>query len=224
MSGDLPELEDLDALLARTARMDFAFARHVQEKALASDDAQELADLARAYARLTRSLRQNVALLAKQKADRARAEREAARDARPTVHDLQERAVEDRTDELQAAVERVISAAADGDEARHTEWCHRFDRELEDWIETPDWLDDDIDAVVRRVCATLDLPDDLAARWRRLPDPTFFPDPEPATPEAVAAANAVARALADRLRAPDPRPSGRPSGAAPPRPPWRNSG
>src|SRR5918999_395253 len=69
MSGDLPEIEESDHLLAQTARMDFAFARHVQERALDSDDPKDLADLARAYTRLTRSLRQNLALLAKQKAE-----------------------------------------------------------------------------------------------------------------------------------------------------------
>ncbi len=198
MTGDLPEIEESDHLLAQTARMDFAFARHVQQQALESHDPKELADLARAYTRLTRSLRQELALLARLKAERAKAEREREQHAawlaaRTPEPDLREVAVEARTHEVQVAVDRVISAAAAGDEKLHTDWCHRFDRELDDWTEADDWLVDDVDAVIRRACATLGLPEDLAARWRNLPEPTFFPDPEPETAEEIAAATAAAR-------------------------------
>ena len=48
MSELPPEIEEADVLLAQTARMDFAFARHVQERALGTDDVKELAELARA--------------------------------------------------------------------------------------------------------------------------------------------------------------------------------
>lgn len=204
MSEAPPESHEEDVMLAQTARMDFAFARHVQERALASDDPKELCELARAYARLTRSLRQDLALLSRQKADREKARRERAlHDAitGPPERDLRELALDERTTEVQQAVDRVISAAADGDTRLHTDWVHRFDRELDDWTETPDWLDDDVDAVIARVCKTLGLPEDYAARWRELPEPTFYPEPEPRTPEQIAAANAARRELTPQLRA-----------------------
>ena len=221
MSELPPEIEEADVLLAQTARMDFAFARHVQQRALGTDDVKELAELARAYARCTRSLRQDLALLAKQKADRAKAEREAAQPRTSVYPWEQPDPADERANEVQAAVDRVISAAAAGDEKLHADWCHRFDRELDDWTERPDWLAGDVDAVIRRVCATLGLPEDLAARWRNLPDPTFFPDPEPETPEEIAEANAAAREALASLRAE----AARRSPTDPPRPrvPWKNS-
>ena len=217
MSEPAPDIFEEDQLLARAARMDFTFAERLHTKALATEDVAELSDLARAYTRLTRSLRQMLALLSKLRADRAKAEREAPR---RSAQDLHNQAIDERTAQVQDAVERVISAAAEGDEALHTDWCHRFDREVDDWTEKPDWIVDDIDTVIRRVCKTLGLPDDYARRWRDLPAPTFFPDPEPATPEAIAAANAAARAFTAGLHAtaPDRTP------ARPPKPPWRPSG
>ena len=217
MSEPAPDIFEEDHLLAQTARMDFAFARHVQQKALATEDTAELSDLARAYARLTRSLRQTLALLSKLRADRAKAEREAPR---RSAQDLHNQAIDERTAQVQDAVERVISAAADGDEALHTDWCHRFDREVDDWNEKPDWIVDDVDTVIRRVCKALGLPDDYAQRWRELPAPTFFPDPEPATPEDVAAANAAARAFTAGLRSS----AADSAHARPPKPPWSPSG
>ncbi|WP_421935948.1 hypothetical protein [Phenylobacterium sp.] len=217
MSELTPDIFEEDQLLAQTARMDFAFARHVQQKALATEEVAELSDLARAYARLTRSLRQALALLSKLRAERAKAEREAPR---RSAQDLHDQAIDERTAQVQDAVERVISAAADGDEALHTDWCHRFDREVDDWNEKPDWIVDDVDTVIRRVCKALGLPDDYARRWRDLPAPTLFPDPEPATPEDVAAANAAARAFTAGLHATAPHHTP----ARPSKPPWRPSG
>ncbi|WP_430425303.1 hypothetical protein [Phenylobacterium sp.] len=217
MSEPTPDIFEEDQLLARAARMDFTFAERLHTRAFATEDTAELADLARAYTRLTRSLRQTLALLSKQRADRAKADREAPR---RSARDLHDQAIDERTAQVQDAVERVISAAADGDEQLHTDWCHRFDREVDDWTEKPDWIVDDVDAVIRRACKTLGLPDGYAQRWRDLPTPTFFPDPEPATPEDVAAANAAARAFTAGLRssAADSAP------ARPPKPPWRPSG
>ena len=225
MSADLPEIDEADHLLAQAVRMDFAFARHVQQRALETDEPKDLADLARAYTRLTRSMRQNLALLTKQKADREKQARE--REAHETLRalrmperDLRELAVEERTEEVQAAVDRVISAAAAGDEQLHTDWAHRFDREVDDWTEDDDWITDDVDAVIARACRTLGLPDDLAARWRDLPDPTFFPDPEEDADDDEET-NAAAREATARFRAAaDPHPT---DPDAPPIP-WRNSG
>ena len=139
-------------------------------------------------------MRQNLAMLAKQKADRIKAAREAdqhavwlANRSRPPERDLKDLAWEERTDDLQDAVGRVISAAADGDRRLHADWIHRFDRELDDWSEEDDFLDEDLDTHVQAACRRLGLPDHLATQWRDLPDPEFTPDPEPRTAEGAPA-------------------------------------
>jgi hypothetical protein len=217
MTTEPPIVEQSDAMLAEAAKLDLVGMRHVHELLLASDEAKAVGVIVHAYSRISRCMRQNLAMLARQKADRAKAEREAARTA-PSERELVDR----RSDDLQGAVDRVISAAADGDHKLHTDWAHRFDRELDDWTEAPDWLDDPLDAQVLRAARTLGLPEDLAARWRDLPEPTFFPDPEPETPEEIAEANAAAREALASFRAEAARRS--PTDPRAPRVPWKNSG
>jgi hypothetical protein len=184
MSGPMPEIEASDAMLAEAAKSDLVLMRHVQSLALASDDAAEVGTLVHAYARVSRAMRQNLALLARQKADRAKAAREAqqpavADEARKTP---QEVAYEARADHLVEAVERVIAHVAAGDRERHTELTHRFDRELDDWYEKPDFLDLDPQAHIRHACRRLGLPEHLADTWPDLPAPPNVPDPEARTP------------------------------------------
>ena len=119
MSSDPAIIEESDVMLAAAAKMDLAVMRHAHDLILASDDAPTVGTLTNAYARASRCMRQNLALLARQKADRAKAEREVARE-RTSVYPWQQQnpkdlAVEERSDELQGAVDRVISAASDGD-------------------------------------------------------------------------------------------------------------
>ncbi|MDZ4372693.1 MAG: hypothetical protein U1C74_14885 [Phenylobacterium sp.] len=187
MSVPPPELEQSDAMLAEAAKSDLIVMRHVQGLVLDATEAAEVGTLVHAYARASRAMRQNLALLAKQKADRERLARERAREAaRDAVYRplkspetlMHEARVEARAEVLSQAMGRVISAAAEGDRRLHADWAHRFDRELDDWCDTEDLLGQPLDAQVRRACRTLGLPDDLAARWRGLPEPDFVPDPE----------------------------------------------
>jgi len=190
MSALPPEIEQSDAMLAEAAKADLVLMRHVQGLALRTDDPQEVATLTHAYARASRCMRQNLALLAKQKADRAKAAREAdqhkawlaVRNPVPE-RDLKELAYEERAQDLQDAVGRVISATSGGDRRLHADWTHRFDRELDDWSEQEDFVDEELDAHVLSACRALGLPEDLAQRWQDLPEPTFVPDPAPTTAE-----------------------------------------
>ena len=209
-------VEQSDVMLAEAAKLDLVGVRHVHELLLASDEAKEVGTLVNAYAKVSRCMRQNLAMLARQKADRAKAEREAAR----TGPSERER-FDERTDALQGAVDRVISAASDGDHKLHADWAHRFDRELDDWTEKPDFLIEDLDVQVIRACRTLGLPDHLAQRWQDLPDPTFFPDPEPETPEEIAKATAFCREAIARFKATSDR---APTDTAAPTVPWNSSG
>ena len=189
MTATPPVIEAADAFLERLARLDLEAAEHVHACLLDTVKPAEVAELARAYGRVSRGLRQTLALHSKLKHDRERAAREAARheaEMRPAsgagrgpVFDPRAFAVDERCDAVRGAVDRVISEVADGDEARHTQLAHRFDRELDDWTETPDFLDLDVEAHIQEACRRLGLPEPLARAWRDLPEPTFFPDPEP---------------------------------------------
>ena len=88
-----------------------------------------------------------------------------------------------RFDDLSDAAARMAEAASGGDHARYTGYIHRFDRELEDWYEEPDFLDYDLDVVVRHTARVLGLPQHLADRWQDLPEPTMFADPAEADDE-----------------------------------------
>jgi hypothetical protein len=190
MMSELPPIVDeADLMLARLAKLDLGSVQHVHDCLLDTTKPDEVATLALAQARLSRSCRQNLACLTKLKAERAKAEREAERherwrrqaDDRKTPEDV---AYETRAEHLSQAVGRVISHVANGDRERHTELAHRFDRELDDWYEKPDFLVPDLDAHVRQACRRLGLPAEAAARWEHLPDPTFHPEPEVRADEA----------------------------------------
>ena len=63
--GDIPELPDDDAVLREIAAMDLALARRLYGEAMAEPEADKAADITRAYNRVTRSLRQSIALRAR---------------------------------------------------------------------------------------------------------------------------------------------------------------
>ena len=188
MTATPPVIEAADAFLERLVRLDLQAAEHVHACLLDTVKPAEVAELSRAYARASRCVRQTLALHAKLKIDRERAVREAADHEaahRPggglglrPAFDPRAYAVDERFGTLHDAVHRVISKAADGDEARHTELAHRFSREADDWVEADDFLDLDPEAHVLEACRRLGLPDPLARAWRDLPKPTFHPDPE----------------------------------------------
>ena len=62
---DIPDLPDDDAVLREIAAMDLALARRLYGQAMAEPDADKAAHVTRAYNRVTRSLRQSIALRAK---------------------------------------------------------------------------------------------------------------------------------------------------------------
>jgi hypothetical protein len=213
MSQLPPEIDEADLHLQRLVRLDMMAVEHAHAALLDATEPGEIAEMARAYTRITRSARQHLALHHRMKLDRARAQREADRhqawldgqrrqgpdaDERKTVEEI---ACDERADDLSHAVGRVISRAAAGDRARHTALVHRFDRELDDWYEADDFLDVDLDVQVARACELLGLPAELAAGWRDLPPPVFFPEPE------IRAGDAAAR-----------------DDAAGPPPPWTETG
>jgi len=194
MSAPPPIIDAADAFLGRLAALDMQAAEHVHACLLDTIKPAEVAELARAYARASRCLRQTLALYARLKEGRERSGREAerhaaqmARDAAPASGrdqpydpdlDPDQIFFDDRVEDLHEAMERIISKASDGDETRHTRLMHRFERELDDWCETPDFLEEPLQRLVERATRILGLPDTLAGAWQDLPYATFFPEPE----------------------------------------------
>ena len=76
MSAHPPIIETADAFLGRLAALDMQAAEHVHACLMDATRPAEVADLARAYARASRCLRQTLALHARLKGDRERAARE----------------------------------------------------------------------------------------------------------------------------------------------------
>ncbi|TAJ70021.1 MAG: hypothetical protein EPO51_21110 [Phenylobacterium sp.] len=181
MTEAAPPIDRDAEMLARLAEMDFSAAEHVHAKLVAASDTDEIAELSRSYHRVSRALRQTLAL----KAKLARDEKAAASDAALRRVMLPPTREGFATDDpvlavglvLQDAVERIVGSQCAGDEERITSLLTRFDRELDDWVCEEDFADVDLDAHVRRACKLLDLPEDLAAVWPSLPRPTFSPDP-----------------------------------------------
>ena len=188
--SDLPPIVDeADVFLAKLAKLDLRAAQHVHDCLLDTTEPDEVARLAQAYARCSRQVRQTLACHAKLKHEREKAARLAEQHerwkaaGRPLDDDGPRKtplevAYEARADHLVDALERVIGHVADGDKVRHTELIHRFERELDDWYEKPDFLDLDPQTHIRQACRRLGLPEALAETWEDLPEPTFFPDPE----------------------------------------------
>ena len=162
-------------MLAELAEMDLSAAKHIHAQLLAATEASEVADLSRSYQRASRCVRQTLAL-------KAKLAREGAGDARsngssPGADEMSRRlhgfAVDDRTIELQQAVDRVIQAEHPEHETTREALTTRLDREIDDWVHTPDFLARDLDAHVLYACRTLGLDEGLARQWRDLPEADF---------------------------------------------------
>ncbi len=153
-------------ILDLLAEMDLAAAQHVHAQLLATTEPKALAELARAYQRAGRALRQVLMFKLKQQKDAAdtaaRAQRSSATgyadDARTRIADL-------RTAQLQDAVGRVAAAAWPDKPRLRREALDRLDVLIDDW-----WADDGddklfldrLDDLVLEACHHLDLPPALA--------------------------------------------------------------
>ncbi|HEX7887411.1 MAG TPA: hypothetical protein VF474_15660, partial [Phenylobacterium sp.] len=76
MTADPADIDPAEAMLAELAGLDLSLARHVHACAVSTEDPAEVADLARAYQRISRSMRQSLALHARLKRERERDQRD----------------------------------------------------------------------------------------------------------------------------------------------------
>lgn len=185
---DVVDADPAEAMLAQLATMDFTLAKHLHACAMNADHPAEIVNLSRAYQRISRSTRQSLALHARFKRERERAEREASKPAPPPgppPPPRDERRIQARRDAVHKAVRRVAWSEYDPCDA---------DEDLEDFDMFLDvvrdvlvkaarhdtfglvehdgeWAEEPLDEHIVRVCADFDLPADTARAWRDLPDP-----------------------------------------------------
>ena len=182
MSSEADIADHDQQMLAELAELDLALARRVQTCAMETEDPEQLANLARAYQRVARSLRQTLALKDKlaraQVSDRLRAE---IRGGSP-FH--APGPAERRIDDLAVAVGRVIWAEREcetaEEEIEEQRLFNRMDKRLEALMDTEGFGLRPLDEDVAELCAELGLNPANVARWRDLEDPDFdiYDDPD----------------------------------------------
>ena len=144
MSEAPPPIPDDDAALAELVAKDLDAVRHVHAQLMAATQTDEINSLGRTYQRVSRSLRQTLALKAKLKRDAAQ-DRAFAPAPKPADRlDLTGFAIDERFETIQDAVSRVIDAATPGEPERREQLYDRFDREAAPAApspEAPRWSD-----------------------------------------------------------------------------------
>jgi len=181
MSPDTDIVDRDQQILGELAELDLALARHVHARALATDDPVQIADLSRAYQRMSRSVRQTLALKAKLKREAEQHARwlAARSPARAPLSPIQRRRLE-----LDCAVARVIVAERETErpdwETREDALFETLERTLDARVRNGDIGRGGLDDEVVALCADLGLDPDNARRWRDLPELDDWGDPEPA--------------------------------------------
>lgn len=189
----MSEVDPDIAMLARLAALDLSAVEHVHGRLVAADKAGEVTDLGRTYERVSRCLRQTLALKAKLTREAA-AGRAPAMSRPPADPGLAARL--DRMGDLQDAVARVAGACGHQDADALDDLFARLDIEIDDWTERPDFATADLDTQVRAACRLLGLPEALAEAWRDLPHPDDEPPWAEAEDEAEAEFDAEIGAVA----------------------------
>jgi len=200
MSAPPDMAERHGAVLARLAELGLTLAERLHEQAMAADDLKTTADLGLAFHRISRSVRQTLALEARLERDRRRDAREAAAslaqgadDNIPSAGDLiaEDRRVRQRIDDLRKALEPHIWTESEGEERQ--DLFAMLDEILKYEIFEPDFATQSLDEHIALICGDLRIPS---------PAPRASPPDLPDAPPDDAGV--------DRPEAfsPEPRPSG----------------
>jgi hypothetical protein len=119
MSNAAEMAERHGRILARLSELGLSLAEQVHERAAAAETPEQAANLGLAFHRISRTVRQTIALEAKLVRDAARAEREAERDdavRRREALPRDEARIAERKAQVRDAVERVIWDEVEDDE------------------------------------------------------------------------------------------------------------
>ena len=157
-------------ILARLSELGLAHAERLHERAMAAEDPKSAAELGLTFHRVSRSIRQSIALEARLVRDAARAEREAhtARDELQTVRER--RRVDQRKDEIRAGVRQAIWDEIDpGEDERADDLVDLMEERLELYGRLDGFGLEPLEAQLARFYADLDL---------KGPDPEGDPESE----------------------------------------------
>ena len=152
MAMAVEKRERQDRILAELSELGLALAQKLQASAMIAEDVSETAELSLAFQRVSRSVRQTLALEAKFDRDRQTAEREDREVAKraETLRAARRKA------QVRLAVERCVWSEADGDEAENL--LSDLDDRLElDTLSDAFAGDDPIEVHIARLCAELGL-------------------------------------------------------------------
>jgi phosphate-selective porin len=188
-----------ERILAELSELGLALARDLQARALAASDIAEASELGLAFQRVSRSVRQTLALEAKLERDRQRADREDRDEAQLARTAYAER----RKAQVQIAVKRCVRYEHSGYDAENLldELNDRLD---EDALHDVFAGDSDIDLHIARMCAELGVP-----------EPGADEASEPSTGAASTASQAPSSGVVPMAEEPEAQ--------AEPPPDWRNS-
>ena len=157
--SDAAEMTDRHGrILAELSERGLTLARALHERALAAETTAEACELGLAFHRISRSLRQTLALEARLERDRRRQDHEDRAEA-----ERQDQArVQRRRTQVRLAVERAIWNEAEGEEAERL--VDELDDVLEGEVLADGFADAPLDAHIARLCAEFGLaapgPDD----------------------------------------------------------------
>jgi hypothetical protein len=150
MSGASDMAERHGCILAELSELGLGLARDLQQRALAAETPEAAADLADAFHRISRSVRQTLALEAKLERERRRRAQE------DEIEELRQRPqrAEKRAAEVRRAVERLIWTEAESDE-RAEQLLADLDDYLSWEIVSDTFLAERLQTYVARVCEDL---------------------------------------------------------------------
>ena len=150
MSTPTEKRERQERILAELSELGIALARDLQARALAAEDVATASELGLAFQRVSRSVRQTLALDAKLERDRQRAEREDSAD----TERVQAAHAERRKAQVKIAVKRCVRYEHSGHDAENLldELDDRLD---EDALHDLFAGEDDIDVHIARLCEEL---------------------------------------------------------------------
>jgi len=157
-------------ILAELSELGLSLARDLQQRALAAETPEAAASLANAFHRISRSVRQTLALEAKLTPEHQRRVQEA-----DAIEEIRQRPIraEQRRTEVRTAVERLIWAEAEGQEAE--DLLADLDDYLAWDVTSETFLTEPLDAYIERLCEDLDMKCARAGIEDRVNTPTSAP-------------------------------------------------
>jgi len=152
MSDHAEMAERHGAILAELSELGLSLARDLHQRAMTAETPDEAAGLAGAFHRISRSVRQSLALEARLERDRCRADREDQAEIRRE----HERRVSRRKAQVRAAVERLVWTEAE-DDVEAERLVDDLEMLLDEEVLADDFAADPLDAHIERIAADLGL-------------------------------------------------------------------